>query len=254
VTQRAAGGSLDLRAPRFVSDLHLAEAQPRTVERFLKLVQDCRGGELVILGDLFEYWAGDDEVGHGIGAVVASALRAAQARGTRIFLMQGNRDMLLGNDFASAAGATLLPDPCRTVVDGAPTLLSHGDIYCTRDRAYMVFRKITRMKAVQRLFLSLSPPRRRALMGQVRRRSEAGKRMLAEDIMDVTPSAIDQALRDTGAQRMIHGHTHRPGFHRFELDGRGVERWVLPDWDFDGPQARGGHLRVTAGRPEIVPA
>jgi len=253
VTARAAGGSLDLRAPRFMSDLHLAEEQPRTVEHFLTLVRDCRGGELVILGDLFEYWPGDDEVGHGIGAIVASALRGARARGTDIYLMQGNRDMLLGDAFASAAGATLLPDPCRSVVDGASTLLSHGDAYCTRDRAYMVFRKITRMKAVQRLFLSQSPQRRRALMGQVRRRSEAGKRMLAEDIMDVTPSAIDQALRAAGAQRMIHGHTHRPGLHRFEVDGHGAERWVLPDWDFDGPQPRGGYLRVAGGRPEIVP-
>jgi UDP-2,3-diacylglucosamine hydrolase len=162
--------------------------------------------------------------------------------------------MLLGGAFASAAGAVLLSDPCRASIDGAPTLLSHGDAYCTRDRAYMVFRNVTRMKAVQRFFLSLSPQRRRALMGQVRRRSEAGKRMLAQDIMDVTPSAIDQALRDAGAQRMIHGHTHRPGLHRFELDGQGAERWVLPDWDFDGAQHRGGFLRLAGGRPEIVPA
>jgi UDP-2,3-diacylglucosamine hydrolase len=253
VTKRAAGGSLDLRAPRFISDLHLADGQPRTIERFLQLVRDCQGEDLVILGDLFEYWAGDDEVRVGIGAVVASALREARARGTGVYLMQGNRDMLLGQAFASAASATLLSDPCRAMVDGAPTLLSHGDAYCTRDRAFMAFRKVTRIGAVQRLFLSLSPQRRRAMIGQVRRHSEASKRVLAADIMDVTPAAIDQALRQGGAQRMIHGHTHRPGVHRFELDGQGAERWVLPDWDFDGPQPRGGYLRVTGGRPEIVP-
>lgn len=252
MTAGDAVGSIDLRAPRFASDLHLCAAQPRTAERFFRMAAACHGGELLILGDLFEYWAGDDESAGGIGAQVATALRSAAGRGTTIYLMQGNRDLLLGRAFAQAAGATLLADPCRVVLAGVPTLLSHGDAYCTRDRAYMAFRRVSRIGAVQRMFLRQPIERRRAWIGEIRQRSEAGKKTMAADIMDVVPRAIERALRGAGALRMIHGHTHRPAFHRFLLDGREAERWVLPDWDFDAPAPRGGYLQLSDGRPEFV--
>ncbi len=255
MSARPALSAVQLTDPRFISDLHLTEHQPRTLERFLNLTRQLGGaGELLILGDLFEYWVGDDEVAEGIGATVAGALRAASRQGTAIYLMQGNRDVLLGAGFAAAAGATLLADPCRTVLDGVPTLMAHGDAYCTRDRVYQVFRRVVRNPVVQRIFLSRPLAQRRAIAERLRAHSESSKRNLAAHIMDVTPGAIGTALRAGGARRMIHGHTHRPDLHRFELGGQAAERWVLPDWDFDGAVARGGYLRVIDGAPRLVAA
>lgn len=252
MTRSDALGSVDLRAPRFISDLHLSSQQPCTVARFLRLTQQISGGELLILGDLFEFWAGDDEMAAGIGATVVQALRAAADRGMGIYLMRGNRDVLLGGRFAAAAGATMLADPCLAHIQGVPTLLSHGDAYCTRDVAYQAFRRLVHNPVLQRGFLTFSLERRRALLGQVRRRSDAGKRSMAAEIMDVTPAAIQTALRRARVGRLIHGHTHRPGLYRLALDGREAERWVLPDWDFDGPTPRGGLLQFSGGGPEIV--
>jgi len=238
--------SVRLRDPVFISDLHLSPDQPRTVQRFVRLVADLRGSgrELVILGDLFEYWAGDDEAAQGIGATVSTALRSLTDGGSRVYLMRGNRDVLLGEVFARICGAALLADPCLTELGGVPTLLAHGDAYCTLDTAYQAFRRRARSPFWQRLFLGRSLALRRAVIGQVRRLSEAGKKRMAAQIMDVTPEAIEQALRSSGARRMIHGHTHRPATHRLTVDGQSMERWVLPDWDFEAEPPRGGFLRV----------
>lgn len=246
--------SVELRDPVFISDLHLTEEQPRTVQRFLQLVADLADGgrELVILGDLFEYWAGDEEVAQGIGAAVCGALRSLTAKGTPVYLMQGNRDVLLGDGFARACGAVFLADPCRTVLGGAPTLLSHGDAYCTLDTAYLAFRRRARNPFWQRVFLGHPLALRRAVIGQLRRLSEAGKKKMAAQIMDVTPQAIEQALRSSGLRRMIHGHTHRPATHRWEFDGQSAERWVLPDWDFEAEPPRGGFLQVAGDGLEVI--
>jgi UDP-2,3-diacylglucosamine hydrolase len=246
--------AVELRDPVFISDLHLTEDQPRTVQHFLQLVADLGGGgrELVILGDLFEYWAGDEEVSAGIGTAVCSALRSLSAKGTPVYLMHGNRDVLLGEAFARACGAVFLADPCCTVLAGVPTLLSHGDAYCTLDTAYQAFRRRARNPFWQRVFLGHPLALRRAVIGQLRRLSETGKRKMAAQIMDVTPEAIEQALRSCGVQRMIHGHTHRPATHRWQLDGQNAERWVLPDWDFEADPPRGGYLRVAGDRLEVI--
>lgn len=238
--------NVTLRDPIFISDLHLAGNQPRTVQRFTQLVEelDSKGRELVILGDLFEYWAGDEEAAEGVGGIVSSALRSLTQGGTPVYLMHGNRDVLLGDGFAQATGAVFLADPCRTELGGVATLLAHGDAYCTLDAAYQAFRRRAHNPRWQRVFLGSPLPLRRALIGQVRRLSEAGKKKMAAQIMDVTPEAIEQALRSAGVHRMIHGHTHRPQQHRFDLDGQRAERWVLPDWDFDADPKRGGYLQV----------
>ena len=166
--------------------------------------------------------------------------------------MLGNRDVLLGDGFASAAGASMLADPCRTKLAGVPALLSHGDAYCTLDIKYQLFRRQVRDPMWQRAFLNRPLAERRAIIGQVRQHSESGKKAMAAEIMDVTPEAIQDALRQGEARLMIHGHTHRPAFHHLTLDGQAAERWVLPDWDFDGDVPRGGYLRVSGGRPEVV--
>lgn len=231
-----------------VSDLHLSAAQPATVARFLSFLATgaARHRELLILGDLFEFWVGDD-ADDPTGDAVAAALRAQAARGCRVFLMHGNRDLLLGRAFCARAGCTLLADPTVADLAGTPALLAHGDAWCTRDTDYMRFRAQVRDPAFQQAFLARPLAERRAFVGHARAASEAGKQTKAMDIMDVTPAEIEAALRRAGVRRLIHGHTHRPAVHRFDLDGQPAERWVLPDWDFDAAPARGGCLVVDTG-------
>jgi UDP-2,3-diacylglucosamine hydrolase len=254
VTAAAAVDSVALRDPVFISDLHLTQDQPRTVQRFLELARQLGAGgrELVILGDLFEFWAGDEEVADGIGATVSGALSSLAGAGVPVYVMHGNRDLLLGEGFARACGAQLLADPCRTELAGVPTLLAHGDAYCTLDRGYQAFRRRARSRFWQHLFLGRPLALRRALIRMLRRHSESGKRTMAADIMDVTPAAIEQALRSAGARRLIHGHTHRPARHQIQVDGRSAERWVLPDWDLDADPPRGGYLQLRGGEPQLV--
>ncbi|HTT12274.1 MAG TPA: UDP-2,3-diacylglucosamine diphosphatase [Burkholderiaceae bacterium] len=240
---------LTLADPRFISDLHLSEAQPRTLARFERFAANeartC--AELLILGDLFEFWAGDDATDDAVARRVESALADLTFAGVRVYLMHGNRDLLLGNDFARRCGATLLVDPTLAQIAGGTVMLAHGDVYCTLDLDYMRFRAQVRNPDFQRVFLAKSLAERRAFVGQARAASEAGKQKKSMEIMDVTPEAIDDALRRAGVTLMIHGHTHRPATHRTVLDGNAAERWVLPDWDFDADPVRGGYLRISGG-------
>lgn len=265
-----AAGRVRLQAPVFISDLHLTSARPRTAERFFERVArfGAPNRELVILGDLFEFWAGDDTLAAGalaaepddrLGREVALALKELAARGMRVFVMHGNRDPLLGEGFLQASGAQLLADPCLATLGAGtaqetPVLLSHGDAYCTLDTAYQAFRLQARDARFQATFLARSLDERRAILGQARLQSEAGKRQLAEQIMDVTPEAIDAALRAAGVTRMIHGHTHRPARHELALGGVAGWRWVLPDWEMDEAPARGGGLRWIDGRLQTFDA
>jgi UDP-2,3-diacylglucosamine hydrolase len=241
-----------LADPVFISDLHLASVRPRTAQRFLRFIHEDapRYRELVILGDLFEFWIGDDAL-PSVEPVVA-ALAGATSRGQRLLLMHGNRDPLLGNDFARATGAILLADPIVVLVAGEPTLLSHGDAWCTRDLAYQQFRAMVRNPEFQRDFLSKSLEERVAVARSARMQSESEKSVKAMDIMDVTPEAVEAALRSAGVRRIIHGHTHRPAAHVVSIDGGMAERWVLPDWDLDEAAPRGGFLDFVDGKPRLV--
>ena len=249
---------VELRDPLFISDLHLAAAAPATLARFLRFCDEeaAAHAELLILGDLFEYWIGDDVLDDEADAVaraVTAALRALGDGGTRVFVMHGNRDLLLGSRFLRAAGAQLLADPAVAVIGGRELLLAHGDAWCTQDVEYMRFRASVRQESTQRQFLAGPRAARLAFMGAARAQSEAGKQAKAIEIMDVTPSAVDEALRASGLRRLIHGHTHRPAVHRFLLDGEPAERWVLPDWDFDTALPRGGAIGIRDGEPVALP-
>jgi len=238
--------------PLFVSDLHLAPERPRTIARFLRFLHEDapRHRELVILGDLFEFWIGDDA---GASALpVIEALAAGPARGQRLLMMHGNRDPLLGHAFAAATGGTLLADPIVVTVAGTPTLLSHGDAWCTRDVAYQQFRAMARQAQFQRDFLAKPVAERVAFARSLRMQSETEKSTKAMDIMDVTPEAVVDALRAAGVRRIIHGHTHRPACHVIDLGGALAERWVLPDWDLDEAEPRGGFLEFADGTPRLV--
>jgi UDP-2,3-diacylglucosamine hydrolase len=238
--------------PIFISDLHLTLERPTTLQRFVRFMQaDApRHLELVILGDLFEFWIGDDAA--SAAKPVIDALAAASRDKQRVFLMHGNRDPLIGQDFARSTGATLLADPIIAEVAGTRTVLSHGDAWCTRDVAYQQFRAMARNPDSQRSFLVKPVDERIAMAKGARMVSDTAKSNKAMDIMDVTPEAVTAALNSAGVRRVIHGHTHRPAAHVLDLDGVAAERWVLPDWDLDDAEPRGGYLDFVDGRPRLV--
>lgn len=225
----------------FIADLHLDERRPRIVELFLQFLRETAGrvDALYILGDLFEAWIGDDAV--PADHPVLAALRGFSATGTPLYVMRGNRDFLLGDGFAGATGARMLDDPTVIRLGDEPVLLMHGDTLCTDDHAYQQFRAMVQDTAWQQDFLARPIPERLQLAQQARTESTAHTSNLSEaadGIMDVNADAVREAFQAHGVRRLIHGHTHRPNTHTFELDGRPAERIVLGDWFEQGSVLR----------------
>lgn len=217
----------------FISDLHLCGSRPVITEQFIGFLQipAPKAEALYILGDLFEYWAGDDNLHDAHHQSVIAALNKLASTGTRIFFIHGNRDFLLAQAFAQAAEITLLNDPTLLTLYGKRVLLSHGDTLCTDDVAYQVFRRQVREPAWQKSFLQQPLLVRKAQIEALRLRSEQEKFHKTESIMDVNTDAVAAMLRDYDyPDILIHGHTHRPARHMLELDGHRCERWVLGDW------------------------
>jgi UDP-2,3-diacylglucosamine hydrolase len=229
----------------FISDLHLCEDRPEANERFFSFIErDAAGAAaLFVLGDLFEYWIGDEDIDTPFNAVIAGFLRRLAAGGTRIHVMHGNRDFLLGDAFARASSVTLLPDP--SVIEG--TLLMHGDTLCTDDHDYQAWRRTARSEEFQREFLAKPLAERRATVAGLRERSREVIQAKPAEIMDVNEDAVREVLRRHGVTRLVHGHTHRPGRHRLEVDGRACDRWVLPDW-----YGAGGYLELAGEHSRLV--
>jgi len=227
----------------FVSDLHLCPTRPAISQTFFDFLRGpaARAEALYILGDLFEYWAGDDD-NDPFNASVLAALRDLAHTGIKLFLMHGNRDFLIGDRFAADAGARLLPDPTLLDLYGTRTLLMHGDTLCTDDVEYQKFRAYARNPANQTRFLAQPVAARRAEMEKLRAQSEAAKQGKSAEIMDVNSRAVEDALRKSGyPPHLIHGHTHRPARHVHVVDGHECERWVLADW-----YESGSYLEVDA--------
>jgi len=228
-----------------ISDLHLHPDEPAIAQGFLAYLQrEARHAEaLYILGDLFEAWIGDDYQGE-FETRILEALKRLSDAGTRLYFMHGNRDFLIGDGFAAATGATLLPDPSVVALGGEPggerTLLMHGDSLCTRDEAYMAFRAKARDPQWQTQILALPVEQRLTLAKQIRQQSGEANSNKAEDIMDVTPAEVVRRMAECGVRTLIHGHTHRPDVHRLEVDGQSAQRIVLGDWHSD----RGWQVRV----------
>jgi UDP-2,3-diacylglucosamine hydrolase len=191
-------------------------------------------GQLFILGDLFEYWIGDEALDDPMPAKVAAALHKLGSGGTAVSYLHGNRDFLIGQRFAQAAGVRLLPDPFMVTLYGVPTLLMHGDTLCTDDIEYLEFRKMVRNPAWQAAFLAKPMPERIKLAGSARAQSEQSKQVKPMNVMDVTTNAVESVLRQHKYPRLIHGHTHRPATHRHVVDGHQCERIVLADWYANG--------------------
>jgi len=231
----------------FISDLHLTAERPQTNRQFFDFVSSVApaADALYILGDLFEYWAGDDDTADTLNTEVAAALAALKSRSVQVYFMHGNRDVLVGQAFAARAGAQLITDPTLVDLYGTRTLLMHGDTLCTDDIEYQKFRVYARDPRTQAQFLQLPLAARHQQLRGMRAQSEASKSNKAADIMDVSPVTVEQALRQHDYPRLIHGHTHRPARHQHAVDGHRCERWVLADW-----YQRGSYLYCDATRCE----
>jgi len=234
----------------FVSDVHLQPSLPRTTQAFIDFLRchAINAQQLYLLGDLFEYWAGDDDIVATYHQQITAAIRAVSQAGVAVFWVAGNRDFLVGDEFAKATGMILLPDPYVAEISGQRIVLAHGDAQCTDDHAYMAFRAQVRRVEWQREFLAMPLAQRKAIIANMRSGSREAQRGKSCEIMDVNPEAIAALFDATGTSIMIHGHTHRPARHEYP-DGEKMRiRYVLPDWDCDAQEARGGWLSMDGGR------
>ncbi|MGK8436229.1 UDP-2,3-diacylglucosamine diphosphatase [Ectopseudomonas hydrolytica] len=218
-----------------ISDLHLEEKRPDITRAFLHfLATRARQAEaLYILGDFFEVWIGDDGM-TPFQHEIAGTLRELSDSGTRIYLMHGNRDFLIGKRFCREAGCTLLSDPHRVQMNGEPVLLMHGDSLCTLDVGYMKLRRWLRNPLSLLILRNLPLATRQKLARKLRNESRAQTRMKASEIVDVTPEEVVRVMGEYGVRTLIHGHTHRPALHELTVGGQPARRIVLGDWDRQG--------------------
>ncbi|MCC6134398.1 MAG: UDP-2,3-diacylglucosamine diphosphatase [Candidatus Contendobacter sp.] len=217
----------------FISDLHLESAHPARTALLLDFLsrQIQSADALYILGDLFEAWIGDDDDADAEwGLTVAAALQTLTGSGVPVFFLHGNRDFLIGERFAAAAGIQFLLESVVIDLAGEPVLLLHGDTLCTDDVDYQAFRTQVRHPVWQTQMLALPLAQRRALAGQLRETSRQATGQKAAEIMDVNQAEVERVMRHHGVRRLIHGHTHRPAIHNWTLDGQPARRAVLGDW------------------------
>ena len=226
----------------FLSDLHLSPTTPGITRIFLAFLGGlARQAEHVfILGDLFDAWPGDDCLdapAFSFSREIVQALNELTASGVRLSLMHGNRDFLIGAEFARRTGATPLPDPWLLSLPGRKFILSHGDMLCTDDQDYLIFRAMVRNPVWHVEFLNRPLAERVLIAAQMRQQSILNKREKRERqqhyLMDVNAGATESFLRYHDHATLIHGHTHRPKKHIHRIDGIAVERWVLADWRED---------------------
>jgi UDP-2,3-diacylglucosamine hydrolase len=225
------------RPTLFISDLHLSPADPATVAAFRDfLAGTARTAQaLYILGDLFEYWLGDDQLDDAFYGDLLREIATLQQANVAVYFMAGNRDFLPGQRFAQTAKLTILPDPSLVTIDGQRLLLAHGDAYCTDDLAYQRYRKLARNRVVQWIWLHLPRRVRNREAEKLRAKSKAMNQQKSMAIMDVNEDAIASELQKYTTPVLIHGHTHKPHLHLYPQG----QRWVLPDWH----QGQGGYLQ-----------
>lgn len=215
----------------FISDLHLDAGRPDIGEQFLTFLQNeaSQAEALYILGDLFETWLGDDDPNEHY-ASIKQALAELVDSGVPVYFMHGNRDFLLGAEFAAETGVRILPDPYELDLHGTKVLLSHGDALCTDDIEYQQFREMSRNPEWQSALLAKSLEERTAFAADARRKSKEHNATKPEEIMDVNQGAVEKTITDSGADILLHGHTHRPALHDVDLGERHARRVVLGDW------------------------
>ncbi len=226
----------------FISDLHLQQTDQATYGAWQRYLRTTQADALFILGDLFEVWVGDDVLHDAtrFEAQCAADLHSASQR-LPVYVMQGNRDFLMGPALMQACAATLLPDPSVLEFGGMRWLLSHGDAWCLEDRDYQQFRALVRSASWQQTFLAQPLAERQRVARDIRNQSEAHKRADHTLYADVDAASALAALASSEARHLIHGHTHRPARHDL---GGGQQRWVLSDWDLSALLPRAQVLRL----------
>jgi UDP-2,3-diacylglucosamine hydrolase len=215
----------------FISDLHLIDNQEMITRSFLKFLAEftISGDTLYILGDLFEVWIGDDDL-NSFNSKIIQCLKEATTKGLKIYIIPGNRDFLLGNDFFKMTGCNLLPEPCIIKINNIPIIIMHGDLLCTDDLNYLRYRKIVHSKFIQFLFLLMPLRWRREISKKMRNKSKNHMQKLDPSKMDVNQEAVKQLMSKLDAYILIHGHTHLPGIHDFMINGKQAKRIVLGAW------------------------
>ena len=216
----------------FLSDTHLSPNQPAVYDKFLRYLRSIRkdADELYILGDLFDYWIGDDGsalLGH---SPAIEALAELSDGGVQVSVMHGNRDFLIGPEFIAETGGTLIPDPSTIELNGQSVLLMHGDSLCTDDVEHQRYREVVLSPEWQESILELPISERLNRALDMRAASEKNKQVKSQSLMDVNQQSVLQTMKQLGVRILIHGHTHRPQIHHFEIDGREATRYVLGDW------------------------
>lgn len=242
-------------AALFISDLHLSSDMPHTAEAFFNFLNTkaLHTKELYLLGDIFEYWAGDDDLDEPFNQSIVTALAALEKLGVKIYWLAGNRDFLVGEKFAHASHLQLLSEPVVKTIAGKKILLVHGDAQCIDDTAYMAFREKVRNPIWQREFLQQDLNVRKALIAGMRAGSKDAQKNKSMEIMDVNQAAIAALFESHQVNLMIHGHTHRPHQHHHHTRQGECIRYVLPDWDYDAQETRGGWLGINqAGEISLV--
>ena len=223
----------------FISDLHLDSERPAGIRQFLHFVEQnaASASALYILGDLFEAWIGDDDT-HPENGPIIDALASLKLRGIPCFFMHGNRDFLVGKRFAAATGCQLMNEHEVVELEGTRILLTHGDLLCTDDKPYMALRATVRDPQWQRDFLAKPIEERRTIADNLRDRSQEAIAEKPPEIMDVNQQTVEATMNEYGVHVLLHGHTHRPGIHHFELDGAEATRIVLGAWYEQGSLVR----------------
>ncbi len=216
----------------FISDLHLSPARPEKLELFKNLLRGRarQAAALYILGDLFDnFWVGNDDRTPPNPDIIQELLAFSQVN-ENLFIIRGNRELMLDASFKTVSGCTVLADNTVIELDGVKVLLSHGDIFCSRDIGYQRYRRFMESGFTRYVFPRLPYRLRIALSHGLRpliRKSSVKK---PKDIIDVDQVTLEQAMLECGVQYVIHGHTHRPGLYRFQLNDRAATRIVLGDW------------------------
>ncbi|MDZ7737262.1 MAG: UDP-2,3-diacylglucosamine diphosphatase [Gammaproteobacteria bacterium] len=215
----------------FVSDLHLSNERPYQLELFREFMAGPaqRAGTLYILGDLTEVWGGDDDRTPPHPLMIDILLTFTR-NGGRLYVMRGNRDFLMGERFCNETGAHLLADPSEIELNGRRVLVMHGDLLCTQDTGYQRYRRLVHSPLFQTIFLSIPAFLRISIAHGFRRLTQRLGRGKLEEITDVDPLTVRDMMQKHDVSLLIHGHTHRPGIHDFELDGRPARRIVIGDW------------------------
>jgi len=215
----------------FISDLHLCKDRPQINELFLNFL--ATGTKeihaLYILGDLFEVWIGDDVV-TAEDKIILAALKNVTQSGIPVYVMHGNRDFFLAEQFCEQTGSQIIADPSIIDLYGTPTLIMHGDTLCTDDTSYLQFRSMVRSETWQTQFLAMTPEQRQEIATKYRNESKIQTKLKEAEIVDANQRTIETVMQENNVLHLIHGHTHRPGTHHFQLNNNSAQRVVLGDW------------------------